>query len=448
MIKVLILAYDFPPYVSVGAQRPYYWYKYFREFGINPVVVSRQWNNNFIGASQYVAEGYSNEDVIKETEYGVLLKTPYKPNLANRLYLKYGEKRFRLLRKLISGYYEVLQWYLPIGPKIGIFRIANTFLKENKVDIIIATGDPFILFKYASQLSKKYGVPWIADYRDPCIQNVNAKLIFSSLLNKINSINERKYIKSASYVTIVSAFFAELIAKNNTGNKYAIIPNGFDSDAIEEVKSMRQNAECFTITYIGRIYKYYPIDSFFSVLNNFIKNNSYARFQLQLIGVSGEFNKQHFETKYPEVFAKTLILPPLQISDLLKHLAASNILLLFNMYSIIGTKIYDYISINRKILMCYSNDSNALELKNHYFTVKDNCKMDLRAQEKLILDKNAGIIVKNKEHLLEVLNDLYKEFSETGQVTCHSKDISEYSRKAQTEKLATLIKEIVEKPMV
>ena len=74
MIKVLILAYDFPPYISVGAQRPYYWYRYFKEFGIDPVVVSRQWNNNFTGAYQYVAGGYSNEDVIKETEYGLLLK--------------------------------------------------------------------------------------------------------------------------------------------------------------------------------------------------------------------------------------------------------------------------------------------------------------------------------------------------------------------------------------
>ena len=31
--------------------------------------------------------------------------------------------------------------------------------------MIIATGDPFILFKYASQLSKNM-IFWVADYRD------------------------------------------------------------------------------------------------------------------------------------------------------------------------------------------------------------------------------------------------------------------------------------------
>ena len=42
MKKVLILAYDFPPYVSVGGLRPYSWYKYFHEFGLYSVFVPEQ----------------------------------------------------------------------------------------------------------------------------------------------------------------------------------------------------------------------------------------------------------------------------------------------------------------------------------------------------------------------------------------------------------------------
>jgi hypothetical protein len=43
MKKVLILAYDFPPYVSVGGLRPHAWYNYLKEFGVEPIVVTRQW---------------------------------------------------------------------------------------------------------------------------------------------------------------------------------------------------------------------------------------------------------------------------------------------------------------------------------------------------------------------------------------------------------------------
>jgi len=45
MKKVLILAYDFPPYVSAGGLRPYYWYLYLKEFGVEPVVITWQWEN-------------------------------------------------------------------------------------------------------------------------------------------------------------------------------------------------------------------------------------------------------------------------------------------------------------------------------------------------------------------------------------------------------------------
>ena len=45
MKKVLILAYDFPPYVSVGGMRPYNWYRYLKEFDVEPVVITRQWEN-------------------------------------------------------------------------------------------------------------------------------------------------------------------------------------------------------------------------------------------------------------------------------------------------------------------------------------------------------------------------------------------------------------------
>jgi UDP-N-acetylglucosamine:LPS N-acetylglucosamine transferase len=82
-----------------------------------------------------------------------------------------------------------------------------------------------------------------------------------------------------------------------------------------------------------------------------------------------------------------------------------------------------------------------MELKEKYFTSDIDNSTDQNAQANLILEKDAGIIVKNKEHLTEVLDELYKEFSETGQIACHSKDISEYSRRAQTEKLAEIIKQ-------
>ncbi len=41
MKKVLIIAYDFPPLNSVGAKRPYSWYKYFKKYNVYPIVITR-----------------------------------------------------------------------------------------------------------------------------------------------------------------------------------------------------------------------------------------------------------------------------------------------------------------------------------------------------------------------------------------------------------------------
>ena len=171
MKKVLILAYDFPPYVSVGGMRPYNWYRYLKEFDVEPVVITRQWENKHGNNLDYIDGGSSKETIIEKTEFGTIIRTPYIPNFANRLMLKYGENKYRILRKSISAFYEFAQFIFPVGPKVELYRGAKEYLKNNKVDVIIATGDPFILFSYASKLSKEFGIPWIADYRDPWSHN-------------------------------------------------------------------------------------------------------------------------------------------------------------------------------------------------------------------------------------------------------------------------------------
>lgn len=166
MKKVLILAYDFPPYVSVGGLRPYNWFKYLKEFGVEPIVITRQWSNAYGNELDYVAPSGEKNTIVEHSETGIIYRAPYFPNLSNRLLLKYGEKRFKLLRKAITAYYEFAQFLYVTGPKKELYKTAKKHLKDNKVDVIIATGDPFVLFSFAARLSKQFDTPWVADYRD------------------------------------------------------------------------------------------------------------------------------------------------------------------------------------------------------------------------------------------------------------------------------------------
>ena len=82
MKRLLILAYDFPPYVSVGGLRPYAWAKYLHEFGVYPIVVTRQWSNTYGDERDYVAPSATNEMIYEESPEGAILRMPYKPNMA------------------------------------------------------------------------------------------------------------------------------------------------------------------------------------------------------------------------------------------------------------------------------------------------------------------------------------------------------------------------------
>jgi hypothetical protein len=436
--KVLILAYDFPPYVSVGGLRPYAWYRYFKEFDIYPIVVTRQWGNNYENHLDYIAPSESPQTITETTQYGTIIKTPYVSNYANRLMLKHGEFKFKLVRKFVTAYYEFIQWLFVAGPKSELYFAAKNYLKTKKVDAIIATGSPFVLFKYASMLSKEFDIPWIADYRDPWSQNVKD---YKTLYKQWNSYFEKKIVQNASLIITVSEFVKRKIEHLIINKQYYILPNGYDPEVIDSVKTIEQQSKSLNIAFVGTIYKWHPIRSFLMVMLNFIKENPNAKIVINLYGVNIVSEMQEMINKnFAEISNHIYLYPKMQNNILLHKLACDNVMLLFNDYSIIGTKIYDYIGVKRSILLCYGDDHEALKLKKQYYTIKEETQLSEHLQADLIRETNAGYIVENAKQLKKFLEQLYQEFQTNGSIQCNTKNAEQYSRKHQTKLLAQTIK--------
>ena len=436
MKRLLILAYDFPPYVSVGGLRPYAWHKYLKEFGVEPVVVTRQWGNAFGNELDYIAPGSSDETIVEESECGTIIRTPYKPNLANRIMLKYGKNHLALVRKAVTAFYEFAQYPFFVGPKSCIYRGAKKYLKNNKVDAILATGEPFVLFKYASALSKKHNIPWIADYRDPWVQNKNR----SQFMGRWNAFFERNYLKNAAAVTTVSDFFKKKIGENVSFKKSSIIINGFNPEAIKLVSHVSQQSDKLRIAFAGTIYDWHPYKNVLSIVAEFAQDRN---IELNFFGINrpDEISQLIAENHWKEFVH---IFPRMRNAELLEQLCLHNAMLLFNDYSFIGTKIYDYLAIKRKILLCYSNDKNSNLLKTKYYPYSHSSEEDFsnHLQEDCLNHTQAGIVVENEEHLRKVLSELYDEFCRNGSIKCASQNLEQYSRKHGAKLLAELIHSI------
>ena len=441
MKKLLILAYDFPPYVSVGGLRPYNWYRYLKAFGVEPIVVTRQWGNVHGNHLDYIAAGSSDQDIVEESEFGTIIRTPYHPNFANRLMLKHGEKKHRIIRKSVSAYYEFAQFLAPVGPKSGLYEGARAYLKTHKVDAIIATGDPFVLFSYASKLSKEFGIPWIADYRDPWSHNEEHRK--SIIQKKWNSYFEKKIVSTASHIRTVSKFVHSKIDQLIPNKPYSITPNGYDTLVIDKIKNIEQNKEELCVAFVGTIYNWHPIESFLRGANQFITEHPNAKIRFKFYGTNlTEELTRMVNEQFPNLKNHVLITPKIQNHELLEKLAADNVMLLFNYYSYMGTKIFDYLGIRRKMIMCYENDAGANLLKQKFYSVDESGTESKQLQADLIHETNSGIIVKDSNHLQEVLQELYTEFEEKGFIACDSVGVENYSRKIQVEKLAELVKNI------
>ena len=442
MKKILILAYDFPPYVSVGGLRPYSWYKYFKECGLEPIVITRQWENRYGDGRDYIAPSRSKDIIVERTEFGTIIKTPYYLNIANKIQLKYGKEKLKFIRKIISGYYEAIQWMFYVGLKKNIYIAAKKYLKNNHIDLIIATGEPFILFKYAYKLSKIYYIPWIADYRDPWSQNkLRSKNYF---LKKWYSYFERKYLQNVNTITTVSSFFENQINQLIKHKSYHIIPNGYDSDAITQAKGISQKNNILSIAFVGTIYKWHPIDVFLSTCSQYVSDHDNAKLHLNFYGINIEKEiKDKIDKIYKDLKPYVNIYSRIPNDELLKKLAVNNIFLLFNYYSYTGTKVYDYLALKRKILLCFSDDEEANILKNKYYNVKETKGSNNHLQEDLIRETNSGIIVKDSNHLYNLLEELYAELEANGSIECNTKNFEQYSRKIQTKRLAELIKTVI-----
>jgi glycosyltransferase involved in cell wall biosynthesis len=443
-VRALILTYDFPPLVSVGGLRPYSWYRYLKQFGVEPTVVTRQWSNHHGSGLDYVAAGESTDVVVEASQFGTILRTPYEPNLSNRLLLR-SRTRFRLIGRAITAWYEVGQYVLPIGPRRALFVAARSYLRQHRADVIVATGEPFVLFMYASRLSKEFGIPWIADYRDPWTHD-RARLPWR-VSRAWNARLEAKFTASSSAVTTVSEFVGDLIATLIKEKPIHVVPNGYDPDAVGRSRGIEQGSEKLTIAFVGTIHDGHPLESVLSACNQFVVRSHDALFELRFVGINRQEEVETMvRSRYPALISVVTFFRKASNTEIIETLATANAFLLFNNFAYPGTKIYDYLALKRRILLCFSDGNLSRKLQREFYDRNEAGMMNRRVQEDMIRATQSGVIIRDREHLVDTLSVLYREFLEKKRIACNSVGTEAYSRESHARTMAEIMRGVAGLP--
>jgi hypothetical protein len=402
-----------------------------------PIVVTRNWESNSDSKTGYIAPSISSEVQIQQLPANTIIRAPYFPSVANKMLLKHGEDRFTSVRRIFSAYDELGQYFLPIGTKRTIFKAADEFLQREKVDVIIATGDPFILFKYASDLSEKHNIPWIADYRDPWSHYLEKN---NNWLYKFYRNREKKIVQSATAITTVSDYLTEKLNDYFPDIPKHVLPNGYDPENVAKCLSTQQQSEILTIAHAGTIYDWHPLERFLDGVAEWLENRS-QNVRLVFYGLNQIDRLESFLEQRPVLKSVVEYTPRIPNDEMLIELRKANVMLMFNYYAYMGTKIFDYIAIDRMILLCFENDTEAKTLKEKYYLIDDSDNPP-QLQVEAIQKHHAGIVVQDKIHLINTLDRLQQEFQEKGYIHCETLNKEHFSRKYQTQRLAELIHSI------
>ena len=423
--KVLILAWDFPPYTAIGAARPFSWYTNFNKNKIYPYVITRHWDddNNFKDA--YIRSSTVKNVTLKTSKEGTLIRVPYYANVRDKLILRYGYQKYRLLRKILSFSSYTLSFPLSIfDNKRNLYNEANSFLKNTNVDLIIATGEPFILHKYAYKLSKKFKIPYVLDYRDGWTtrdDNLNLKGFFKFLNNFYFRYYERNYIKNSKLVITSNPFEQPKLKKIVPNHLFKNVLNGYVEEEVALGKDVSQLSDEFRIGYAGTIYPFNCVEEFLDGFKKFLLENPNSKIKLMLLGINSQPKQLSRILNYDkELHPYIESTDRMDKKDLIQWFCKCNSLLVFTSPKIklLPSKIYEYLPLKRKLIISLNDFADI----------------------KTIMDiTNAGYNCNNSEDISRSIKEMYFEFKKTGKVNSNVHDFVQFSRRNQAKILADII---------
>ncbi len=429
MKKILILAYDFPPNPSVGAQRPASWLRYLPGEGLLPVFVTRHWDRELREARDAVRPSIS-RSTVRHTEGGaVILRVPFRPNLRDRLLIRFGPNRWTLLRRTLSFFYAVAPFLSgAFDEKYGIYRAAEEEIKKGAFDLIIATGEPFILFRYAAGLSKKYGIPWVADYRDGWSCNYSMRQsgrVRRWIYNYYYRPVERSLLQSAkAAVTVSPALREELQAL--LGREVQLVPNGFPEELHGIEAEAREPGAPFTLAYAGSLYDHQRVEVFLEGLRDFLKEKQLRSGDLRVYFYGLNYNPLQRARVWdfdPRLRPFLRLSERMPYKQLIARLKNADLLLLFANEAIDGScmKVYDYMALGKPVLVAV-NDHGSIEA--------------------LLQETGNAFLCEDAEGVKSALAESYEAFCKYGRLKSAAFNADKYSRRNSVRQLAKIIHEL------
>jgi glycosyltransferase involved in cell wall biosynthesis len=368
--RVLLITYYWPPAGGGGVQRWLKFTKYFRENGLEPVVYTPQ-------DPDYPAVDHSLlEEIPSDLEvwrypiwepyhlYRKLVGKPKDEKIYSGFITEEPQERFsQKLSVFIRG-----NFFIPDARRFWIrpsVRYLSKRLKKEPVDLIISTGPPHSMHMIALGVTRRTGIPWIADFRDPWTGiDFYEKLRLTPLANWIHHRQERTVLRRASAVVTVSPYCVRHLEQLG-GRKVQLITNGYDDADFSGTCTLTKT---FTITHVGSINAdrnpvmlWMALDALLDEITGLKES-----LQVRIIGPA-DATVMHSLQQYPRLQKYVQFTDWVDHHEAIRQMRSSHLLLLLindtpHTRGLLPGKMFEYMGARRPVLCIGTTDGDAATL--------------------------------------------------------------------------------------
>ena len=234
MKRVLIITYYWPPTGGSGVQRWVKFAKYLPEEGWQPVIYTPENPEQLAVDTSLEAEIPAEVEVLKtrivepyELYKKFLRKSGHSKeavevNPVNAQNKSFAQKAAMWVR---GNFFRPDPRCLWIKPSV---KFLKKYLEEHPVDLIVSTGPPQSMHLIGRELARETGLPWIADFRDPWTKIFYFKhLSMTRMTERWHKKMEKRVLDEASVVVAVSPLVQQEF-QAMTQTPVELITNGFD----------------------------------------------------------------------------------------------------------------------------------------------------------------------------------------------------------------------------
>jgi len=356
MKRVLVITYYWPPVVGAGVQRVAEFCRHLPEFGYAPVALAPAAATEPADAPCPVVRVGNRFD---PASWLARKPSTAAPSVT-------GDARSGLLEMIR------LNLFIPdsrIGWRAPAVRRASELVAAERPDLIFTSAPPYTVHLVGADLKRRFGIPWVADFRDPWLEcHAYNRVWRSPLALALNRRMELDVLTTADRVTCaIESQQALFAAKTGFGrDRIVTIHNGYDGAAWSAGERLAPNGR-FVLAHYGTVYPDGLNWEFFQTLARWVRGDPAraAGFLLRMVGTIPTAVRRRLRDLLPE--ASLELSDPIPPREIRRMLGEQQVLLLLvnggdlHRYSH-PSKVFDYMAGGNPILAVGRRDHEVMDI--------------------------------------------------------------------------------------